>query len=242
MGPTWVMSPPDGPHVGPMNLAIRGAYGMLLPLSINIQNGSQALNTYGGISRGLGKCLLCIFSRNVSITNALDYLLYILCNILVCLCSTGPSKLWWPRGYICNSYCHHQIENINFPIDCVSVFLCLRWLYPQILPFASYICRIRESWAFVSITAELSVVCSNNWVLEGLKVIIVCLRITLSHYHNLCTYLKASNIHKSCRHSLCIRLSLFSSLSLWNTRKYFILAFLTDAILALFLKWDHSIY
>ena len=25
MGPTWVMSSPDGPHVGPMNLAIRGA-------------------------------------------------------------------------------------------------------------------------------------------------------------------------------------------------------------------------
>ena len=23
-GPTWVLSAPDGPHVGPMNLAIRG--------------------------------------------------------------------------------------------------------------------------------------------------------------------------------------------------------------------------
>ena len=23
MGPTWVLSAPDGPHVGPMNLAIR---------------------------------------------------------------------------------------------------------------------------------------------------------------------------------------------------------------------------
>ena len=26
MGPTWVLSSPDGPHVGPMNLAIRVAY------------------------------------------------------------------------------------------------------------------------------------------------------------------------------------------------------------------------
>ena len=26
MGPTWVLSAPDGPHVGPMNLAIRGIY------------------------------------------------------------------------------------------------------------------------------------------------------------------------------------------------------------------------
>ena len=24
MGPTWVLLAPDGPHVGPMNLAIRG--------------------------------------------------------------------------------------------------------------------------------------------------------------------------------------------------------------------------
>ena len=26
MGPTWVLSAPDGPHVGPMNLAIRDCY------------------------------------------------------------------------------------------------------------------------------------------------------------------------------------------------------------------------
>ena len=26
MGPTWVLSAPDGPHVGPMNLAIWVAY------------------------------------------------------------------------------------------------------------------------------------------------------------------------------------------------------------------------
>ena len=33
MGPTWVLSAPDGPHVGPMNLAI----GMILPqISYNI--------------------------------------------------------------------------------------------------------------------------------------------------------------------------------------------------------------
>ena len=26
MGPTWDLSAPDGPHVGPMNLAIRDSY------------------------------------------------------------------------------------------------------------------------------------------------------------------------------------------------------------------------
>ena len=30
MGPTWVLSAPDGPHVGPMNLAIRGVTSLTL--------------------------------------------------------------------------------------------------------------------------------------------------------------------------------------------------------------------
>ena len=30
MGPTWVMSAPNGPHVGPMNLAIRGHFQIFL--------------------------------------------------------------------------------------------------------------------------------------------------------------------------------------------------------------------
>ena len=29
MGPTWVLSAPDGPHVGPMNLAIRVVYRLI---------------------------------------------------------------------------------------------------------------------------------------------------------------------------------------------------------------------
>ena len=29
MGPTWVLSAPDGPYVGPMNLAIRGVLDLL---------------------------------------------------------------------------------------------------------------------------------------------------------------------------------------------------------------------
>ena len=33
MGPTWGLSAPDGPHVGPMNLAIRGGYVNLVDTS-----------------------------------------------------------------------------------------------------------------------------------------------------------------------------------------------------------------
>ena len=29
MGPTWVLSAPDGPHVDPMNLASRGIYSII---------------------------------------------------------------------------------------------------------------------------------------------------------------------------------------------------------------------
>ena len=31
MGPTWVLSARDGPHVGPMNLAIRGDFSAVIP-------------------------------------------------------------------------------------------------------------------------------------------------------------------------------------------------------------------
>ena len=31
IGPTWVLSAPDGPHVGPMNLAIRDSTGVRFP-------------------------------------------------------------------------------------------------------------------------------------------------------------------------------------------------------------------
>ena len=46
MGPTWVLSAPDGPHVGPMNLAIRVVtYNKLLNTAVQWwQNMEQAMN------------------------------------------------------------------------------------------------------------------------------------------------------------------------------------------------------
>ena len=35
MGPTWVLSAPDGPHVGPMNLAISGSLCYPVPSGVN---------------------------------------------------------------------------------------------------------------------------------------------------------------------------------------------------------------
>ena len=41
MGPTWVLSVPDGPHVGPMNLAIRGGKSYEGTCRIPRQNGAR---------------------------------------------------------------------------------------------------------------------------------------------------------------------------------------------------------
>ena len=46
MGPTWVLSAPDGPHVGPMNLAIRGATETIVTALANGASRSQ-LNSHG---------------------------------------------------------------------------------------------------------------------------------------------------------------------------------------------------
>ena len=40
IGPTWVLSAPDGPHVGPMNLAIRGVFLVQFTHVIHSINGS----------------------------------------------------------------------------------------------------------------------------------------------------------------------------------------------------------
>ena len=34
MGPTWVLSAPDGPHVGSMNLAIRDVIKIIVPIPL----------------------------------------------------------------------------------------------------------------------------------------------------------------------------------------------------------------
>ena len=41
MGPTWVLSAPDGPHVGPMNLAVR----VSLPQVSSNQSGHGSIQT-----------------------------------------------------------------------------------------------------------------------------------------------------------------------------------------------------
>ena len=56
MGPTWVLSAPDGSHVGPMNLAIRATHVYLWYISIHVISASVFL-PHSGRSR-LVLCLL----------------------------------------------------------------------------------------------------------------------------------------------------------------------------------------
>ena len=51
MGPTWVLSAPDGPHIGPMNLAVRDfsichSYSSVLICSMQLPNISEVIMTY----------------------------------------------------------------------------------------------------------------------------------------------------------------------------------------------------
>ena len=43
-GPTWVLSAPDGPHVGPMNLVIREGMSGLVDLGYSFQKNMFKLN------------------------------------------------------------------------------------------------------------------------------------------------------------------------------------------------------
>ena len=53
MGPTWVLSAPDGPHVGPMNLAIRDANVQLSEMdeAASMGYGSKSIYNYIQISQ-----------------------------------------------------------------------------------------------------------------------------------------------------------------------------------------------
>ena len=44
MGPTWVLSAPDGPHVGTMNLAIRDSYTQGCQVDDITYSGAQICN------------------------------------------------------------------------------------------------------------------------------------------------------------------------------------------------------
>ena len=77
MGPTWVLSAPDGPHVDPMNLAIRG-----VPL---VQHKLSSL-LEDNVRRG---CLHLNQARNPQVNTSLRFLSHHLETRMFCLSLQG---------------------------------------------------------------------------------------------------------------------------------------------------------
>ena len=104
------------------------------------------------------------------------------------LCPTGPFKFRWSRGFIYNtSYHHHQIRSINLFHHC-HIF---PWLYASegctiiCCRFYIYIHISWDScffWFFLLLCSLM--MCANNQVHYGLMVKLICLYITLPHYHH----------------------------------------------------------
>ena len=108
-------------------------------------------------------------------------------NIWGCMCSTGPVKCWWLKGYIYSScYYHHQIGSIHLShcfLIC-SVVVCLRCLLHHILSLIVHTFWGNREFVFISIVQLM--MSSNSRIRFGLQIVFVCLYITLSHYHH-CT-------------------------------------------------------
>ena len=105
-------------------------------------------------------------------------------NILIW---TGPFKFRWSRGYIYNSsYYRNQIGSVNLS-QCCHIFpwLCALSCCTTICcRFHIYIYISWGSWVlFLWLLCSL-MMCANNRVHHGLMVVIVCLHITLPHYHH----------------------------------------------------------
>ena len=97
MGPTWVLSAPDGPHVGPMNLAIRVG---------SLHNGTVMWTCHIIIML----CPLFVNMRNrfpydfMVMLNSLSHWLVFTCELL----TIGDALLFWKVG--------HEINDITLVI------------------------------------------------------------------------------------------------------------------------------
>ena len=81
-----------------------------------------------------------------------------------------------------------------------SVVVYLGWFVHHILSVSSYT-RTPEKTVFVSITIMQSMMCVNNWVHYGLKVVFVCVHIISFHYHH---YAELSESVEHIKCSSCI--------------------------------------
>ena len=107
MGPTWVLSAPDGPHVGPMNLAIKRPFAAASTIAVEQPTAKhQTFPIYGYFSYQDTSLPTCLFHVIVSI-----YVSMLLFHVMY----HGIGRdffCWYSRMYICFSVCV-QAPNIH---------------------------------------------------------------------------------------------------------------------------------
>ena len=133
-----------------------------------------------------------------------------------CMCSTGPFKYRWLRGYIYSS-CYYHRKYPPFPLfSCFSVVVCLRCLLHHILSLIIYTFRENREFVFITIVQFMMIV--NIHIRYGLQIVFVCLYITSSHYHHCANFIWRHWTYKMpVRYNLSsvwVRLSIFSQLSI----------------------------
>ena len=93
--------------------------------------------------------------------------------------------------------------------------VCLKWSYYHNISVISS--RFRKKKVFVVINAIQPMMCPNIWKHYGLMVELVCLHITLSHYHHHVDWIQSME-HVICLSGICCRMCLtltpFSHLSI----------------------------
>ena len=147
----------------------------------------------------------------------LSFTFYFHYNTWGCICSTGPFKYRWLKGYIYSScYKHHQIGGIHLShcFHIFSVVVCLRCLLHHILSFIVYTFRENREFVFISIVQFM--MSANSRIRFGLQILFVFVHYTIS--------LSSSNFiwrHRTyempVRYNLSsawVRLSIFSQLSI----------------------------
>ena len=143
-------------------------------------------------------------------------------NIWGCICSTGPFKYRWLKGYIYSScYYHHQNRKYPpFPLfSYFSVVVCLRCLLHHILALIVYTFRENREFVFISIVQFM--MSANSRIRFGLQIVFVCLYITPSHYHHCANFIwRHWTYEMPVRYNLSsvwVRLSIFSQ---WSIIQY----------------------
>ena len=128
MRPTWVLSAPDGPHVGPMNLAIRVHHSFGFATSYNTfqwyTSLQQALQWQGYISNQFSnRNVLQWLCVSELLMIGLPMLNYMMCGMLqTCIVMTTPRLTHWGRDKMV-AISHTILSNAFSGIEIIKFWL-----------------------------------------------------------------------------------------------------------------------